>query len=51
MQLVLTYVIVAIAIFVAGRGLYRLVKNARKGGECNCNCGCGGKKKNKKSCL
>ena len=51
MQLILTYIIVAIALVFAGRGTYRLFRNAKKGKGCNCNCGCGGKRTNKKSCL
>ncbi|HJF71391.1 MAG TPA: FeoB-associated Cys-rich membrane protein [Butyricimonas virosa] len=51
MQLVLTYIIVAIALVFAGRGAYRLFRNAKKGKKCSCNCGCGGKGTNKKSCL
>ena len=45
MQLILTYIIVAIALVFAGRGTYRLFRNAKKGKGCNCNCGCGGKRK------
>ena len=51
MQLILTYIIVAIALVFAGRGAYRLFRNAKKGKGCSCNCGCGGKGTNKKSCL
>ena len=51
MQLILTYIIVAIELVFAGRGTYRLFRNAKKGKGCNCNCGCGGKRTNKKSCL
>ena len=43
--------IVAIALVFAGRGIYRLFRNAKKGKGCGCNCGCGGKGTNKKSCL
>ena len=49
MQLILTYIIVAIALVFAGRGTYRLFRNAKKGK--GCNCGFGGKRTNKKSCL
>ena len=31
MQLILTYIIVAIALVFAGRGTYRLFRNAKKG--------------------
>ena len=50
-QLTLTYIIVAIALVFAGRGIYRLFRNAKKGKGCGCNCGCGGKGTNKKNCL
>lgn len=50
-QLTLTYIIVAIALVFAGRGIYRLFRNAKKGKGCGCNCGCGGKGTNKKSCF
>ncbi len=49
MQLILTYIIVAIALVFAGRGTYRLFRNAKKGKGCNCNCGCGGKERIKKA--
>lgn len=49
MQLILTYIIVAIALVFAGRGAYRLFRNAKKGKGCSCNCGCGGKGTNKKA--
>ncbi len=51
-QLILTYLIVAVALVFAGKGVYRLFKSAKRGGGCNCNCGCGGKKnRHKKSCF
>ena len=46
-QLTLTYIIVAIALVFAGRGIYRLFRNAKKGKGCGCNCGCGGKGRKK----
>ncbi|WP_294142186.1 FeoB-associated Cys-rich membrane protein [uncultured Sanguibacteroides sp.] len=46
MQLIFTYIIIAVAIFVLGRGVYRLIKKSRKGGGCCCGCD-----KHKKSCL
>ena len=35
MQLILTYIIVAIALVFAGRGTYRLFRNAKKGKGCS----------------
>jgi len=51
-QLILTYLIVAIALVFALKGIYRLFKSTKLGGGCNCNCGCGEKKSRyKKSCF
>ena len=41
MQIILTYIIVAVALFFAGRGIWRLFRSARKKGGCGDCCGCG----------
>lgn len=41
MQIILTYIIVAVALVFAGRSIYRLFRSARKKGGCGDCCSCG----------
>ena len=49
MQIVLTYIIVAVALFFVGRGIYRLFRSGRKNGGCGVCCGCGSRTNRKKT--